>query len=207
MRRRLLVSKNNSGGTNGYDYVDMGEAGIWATCNIGANSPEEAGLYFAWGETTGYADASGNKKFSWDYYKFGTQNNLTKYNSTDRLTTLELEDDAAHVIMGGDWRMPTANEFQELYNACDTLWTTQNGVNGRLFTLKNDSSKQLFFPAAGYALGGSISYVGSGYYWSSSLYTSGSSDAYSLGFVSSAIIPQGNLGRSYGLSVRGVLDK
>lgn len=86
---------------NGYDYVDMGEAGIWATCNIGANKPEEYGLYFAWGETEGYPDTSGDKKFTWDDYKFGTKDNLTKYNSTDNLTTLELEDDAAHVNMGG----------------------------------------------------------------------------------------------------------
>lgn len=75
--------------TNGHDYVDMGEAGIWATCNIGASKPEEAGLYFAWGETEGYIDAS-IRKFTYDNYKFGgdNQGGQSKYNSEDGLLIL-----------------------------------------------------------------------------------------------------------------------
>lgn len=197
---------------NGHDYVDMGDAGIWATCNVGASKPEEPGLYFAWGETIGYPDASGDKKFNSDYsdYKFGTSDNFTKYNSTDRLTTLEPEDDAAHVIMGGDWRMPTKDEFQKLYNLCNIEWTTDykgTGVKGMVFRLKSDESKQVFFPAAGYCGYGSVSFVGLyGFVWSSSLYSS-VGYVYYLTFNSGNIYPNSN-SRSYlGCSVRGFIPK
>lgn len=191
--------------TNGYDFVDMGEAGIWATCNIGANSPEEYGLYFAWGETIGYPNGKGDKKFTWENYRFGTQNNLTKYNSIDGLKTLEPEDDAAYVNMGGDWRIPTREEFQALYDACNTIWTTQNGVYGRLFTLKTDSSKQLFFPAAGFVNSIFMDSVGySGFYWLSSLSTS-NNYAYYLYFELSNVNPQSHNTRYYGFSVRGFI--
>lgn len=189
--------------TNGYDYVDMGEAGIWATCNIGASKPEEAGLYFAWGETVGYPDAKSGKSFSWNNYKFGTEDNLTKYNSIDGLTSLELEDDGAHVNMGGDWRMPSASEFQNLYNACNTTWTTQDGVYGRLLTLKTDSTKQLFFPAAGEAQK-SVGSVGlNGLYLSSSLFSV--KTTYYLFFSSSSISPDSTSHRCYGKSIRAFI--
>ena len=159
-RRRCLQGSAVDGEINGFGFVDMGEAGIWATCNVGANKPEERGLYFAWGETKGYPDASGDKKFSWEDYKFGTsESDLTKYNSTDELTTLELEDDAAHVNMGGNWRMPTKDEVQKLIELCNTEWTTNyegTGIKGRIFKLKTDESKQLFFPVAGRCDNGNI---------------------------------------------------
>ena len=137
---------------NGHEYVDMGDAGIWATCNIGATKPEEYGLYFAWGETTGYANANGEKKFTWNDYKFGTQNDLSKYNSTDKLTTLELEDDAAHVNMGGDWVIPSPDAFFTLIMLCNSEVIEnykETGVKGILFKLKTDNSKELFFPVCG----------------------------------------------------------
>lgn len=223
MRRRLLVSKENSENkipeANGYDYVDMGEAGIWATCNIGATKPEEYGLYFAWGETTGYANASAKPGggFAWSTYELckGSPSTMKKYctsssqGTVDNKTTLEPEDDAAHVIMGGNWRMPTAEEFKKLYDVCNVTWVTgYNGgnVNGRLFTLKTDSSKQLFFPAAGYA-GASMLNVGTnGLYWSSSLSTSDSYNAYGLYFSSSGVNPRNYDNRDSGYSVRAILN-
>lgn len=195
--------------TNGYEYVDMGEAGIWATCNIGANKPEETGLYFAWGETQGYSTPAEKGGFSWDTYKFGgtINGNQTKYNSSDTLTTLELEDDAAHVNMGGNWRMPTSEEFRKLFEICNTEIVTNynnSNINGRLFTLKTDISKQLFLPEAGYALNNSIS-ASEGDYWSNSLKDSDISKAYYFNFTVGSINPNGSYYRYVGHSIRAFI--
>ncbi|MBR3492772.1 MAG: leucine-rich repeat protein [Bacteroidales bacterium] len=158
------------------DYVDLGLPSglLWATCNVGADSPEDYGDYFAWGETTP------KDVYNWDTYQYcmGSSSTLTKYcnNSsygyegfTDDLTTLLPEDDAATANWGSGWRMPTDEEWQELYNNTTVTWTTQNGVSGRLFTAANGNS--LFLPAAGYRYDSSLQYAGSrGDYWSSSLY-------------------------------------
>ena len=143
---------------NGHDYVDLGlpSGTLWAAMNVGASKASEAGLYFQWGDAQGYsADQIGNgegqKKFSEDYsdykwYLSGTidENNLkfTKY--TTGGATLDLEDDAAHVNMGGSWHMPTPNQFQELLDNTTSTLTTQDGINGRLFTSKKDTSKSIF---------------------------------------------------------------
>lgn len=200
---------------NGYEYVDMGLSVSWATCNIGSSEPEETGLYFAWGETTGYPDASSGKKFSWSDYDLcnGLSSGITKYctsnsyGTADNLTTLEYTDDAAHINMGGDWRMPTKLEMQELCDACDITWTTKNGVNGLLFKLKVDNNKQLFFPATDNANSGIINAYGVyGYYWTSSLVEDSGYSAYSLSFgedfVKSADY---TMNRYNGFNVRGVL--
>lgn len=217
------VINNIGGGANGYEYVDLGLSVNWATCNIGANKPEDYGLYFAWGETTGYSSASeknGGFDFSTTPYwvsgswastkwsKYTATNGYSSTGTADNKLVLELEDDAAHVILGGDWRMPTKEEFGELYNACNITWTTQNGVNGLLFKLKADSSKTLFFPAAGEMTGSSIYNVGVFCdYWSSSLYTSASYIAWYLVSDSDNIYPQSNSGRYFGQSIRAVLPK
>lgn len=208
---------------NGYDYVDMGEAGYWATCNIGANSPEEYGLYFQWGDTKGYidscseeeSDSSENKHyFDWSKYKFGTSSNLTKYYSFDDFTTLELKDDAAHVNMGGKWRMPTLNEQRKLRELCDTEWINDyngTGIKGRLFTLKTDESKQLFFPASGYKVM-DTSYIISqaSFIWSSSLKddetTSEDIKAISMS-VNSVRVGSSEDDRCFGCVIRGFIPK
>ena len=94
-----------------YEYVDLGlPSGLkWAKCNVGAEKETDAGLYFAWGETTGYtaSQVGTDKQFSWSDYKYGnSSSDLTKYNQSDGKTVLESADDAASQIMGGDWRMP-----------------------------------------------------------------------------------------------------
>ena len=104
---------------NGHEYVDLGlpSGTLWAKMNVGANSPTDYGLYFAWGETQGYTDAS-TKAFTWNDYKFnpsGDGSTFTKYNATDGLKHLELEDDAAHVNMGGEWHMPNIAQCIELF--------------------------------------------------------------------------------------------
>ena len=157
-----------------HEYVDLGLPSglLWATCNVGANAPEEYGDYFAWGET------QPKDCYDWSNYQhcMGSNITLTKYcnnssygyNSyTDNLTILQPGDDAATANWGSGWRMPTGAEWQELYNNCTWVWTTQNGVNGRCFTGPNGNS--IFLPAAGYRnYEGSLYLADSiGYYWSS----------------------------------------
>lgn len=92
---------------------------------MGATKPEEYGDYFAWGETTP------KKDYSWNTYKWGTKNALTKYTATDGKTVLEPEDDAATANCGGEWRMPTNADIEELVANTTNKWMTLNGVNGR----------------------------------------------------------------------------
>lgn len=162
---------NGGGSANGHEYVDLGlQSGtLWATCNVGAITPESYGDYFAWGETVP------KTIYYWNTYRYcnGSYFTLTKYCSkssygyngfTDNLTNLLPVDDAATANWGSGWRMPTYEEWNELLNNTTNIWTTWNGVNGWLFTAPNGAS--LFLPAAGPDFAGS-----NGYYWSRSLDT------------------------------------
>ena len=205
---------------NGHDYVEIG--GVkWATMNVGATSITDTGLYFQWGDTSGYTAAQvgsgeGPKYFGWADYKYGNGTSspgatgMTKYNLTDGKTILDSEDDAAQAAWGGSWRMPTTAEFAALGNAVNTVWTNDyqsTGVSGLVCTDKTDSSKVLFFPAAGYYNDGSVSNVGSyGVYWSSSLNTSIVIYGRNLNFSSGGVDWQYNGYRYYGFPVRGVVD-
>jgi len=161
-----------------HEYVEI--AGLkWATMNVGANSVTDTGLYFQWGDTQGYTadqvgSGEGNKYFGWEDYKYGSSAPFSKYDN-DGKTVLDLEDDAARANWGGSWRMPTKDEYVALGAAVNTAWTASyqgSGVSGLVCTDKTDSSKVLFFPAAGSCFNGSVGRVGNlGYYWSSSLYT------------------------------------
>ena len=190
----------------GYEYVDLGLSVKWAKCNVGAEKETDAGLYFAWGETTGYtaSQVGTDKQFSWSDYKYGnSSSNLTKYNQSDRKTVLESADDAASQIMGGDWRMPTETEFQELIDKTTKKWTQVNGVNGYKFTSKINGNS-IFIPAAGDCYDGSV--YGVGLYsnvWSSSLDSSDSDNAWNLSF-DSGYCSMGVNSRCNGQSVRGV---
>ena len=199
---------------NGYEYVDLGlpSGTLWATMNVGAKKASDAGLYFQWGDTQGYTAeqvgiSEGQKKFAEDEsdYKFGVYPNYSKYTTPG--ATLELEDDAAHAIMGGSWHIPTPTQFQELLNTAYTTneWTTQDGVNGRLFTSKKDRTKSIFIPAAGGAWDGSVRYRGDGGgVWSSLLSTGSVGGGQGLCFGSGGAGLYGN-SRCGGLSVRGVV--
>ena len=197
------------GGGVTYEYVDLGLSVKWAKCNVGAEKETDAGLYFAWGETTGYtaSQVGTDKQFSSSDYKYGnSSSNLTKYNQSDGKTVLESTDDAAAQIMGGDWRMPTQTEFQELLDNTDKLWTTINGVNGYKFTSIKEGyqNNSIFIPAAGSCYGGSVRDVGSyGNVWSSSLFASNPGNAWNLNF-SSGDCSMSYSGRYSGRSVRGV---
>ena len=201
-----------------HDFVEIG--GIkWATMNVGATGVTDYGLFFQWGDTQGYTAAqvgsgSGQKYFGWSDYKYWTadtgsgSSGMTKYNSTDGKTVLDASDDAVTAAWGGSWRIPTANEFLALTAATNSSWVTDyqgSGINGTLFTDKTDSSKVLFFPAAGRCGRGSVGSVGGeGNYWSSSLNTNGVTYGHYLGFGSSSVTVSYNY-RYRGYSVRGVL--
>ena len=188
---------------NGHAYVDLDlpSGTKWAKYNVGANSETDYGLYFSWGNIEGHKKASGYD-FSKSTYSSTSGN---RYNRVSVNISANSDYDAARVNMGGKWRMPTKDEFQELYDNTDSKWTHINDVYGYMFMKKTDHSVYVFFPAAGYYNGTGHNYNGSyGYYWSSVLYSTES--AYSLRF-SSAIYTQENKYRYYGSSVRGVIDK
>ena len=169
-----------------HEYVDLGLSVKWATCNVGAKKTEDYGDYFAWGET------KPKKSYS-----------SSNYSYTSNPTILPLSADAARANWGGSWRMPTKAEQDELRNNCTWTWTTQKGVKGYMVTSKKNS-KSIFLPAAGSRYVSSLLNAGSyGYYWSSSLSTSNTSDAYCLYFDSS-YVDWYFYDRYYGRSVRPV---
>lgn len=178
-------------------YVDLGLPSglLWATRNVGANAPEKFGDYFAWGETTP------KYGYTWENYQYYDGSNLTKYTGSDGLVTLLPEDDAATVNWGGNWRMPTKEEFEELYNNTTVTWTEQNGVNGLLFTASN--GKSLFLPAAGEFNYYVIS-INDGEYWSRSLSTDNPSNAWGVCFNSFGLNQNGYADRFNGRTIRPV---
>jgi len=210
---------------NGYEYVDLRlpSGTLWATKNIGADKPSDFGLYFQWGDVQGYTQdqiglGDGQKKFSsdWSDYKWLRNDAFTNYrnafvkyrNGGMVLDILDLEDDASNVNMGGDWHIPTPSQIQELLDNTKNKWTTQDGVNGRLFTSKTDTSKSIFIPAEGMASKGSVKGVGSyGLVWSSVLSANDVGYGQDLSFGSDDAYLGGYGNRCGGFSVRGVLDK
>ena len=149
-----------------HEYVDLGlpSGTLWATCNVGAEEPEEFGDYFAWGETKPKDDYSENTYFDTE----DGGKTLKKYNG-DGDPILLPEDDAATANWGSDWRMPLYEQFQELLNSTTTTWTKQNGVNGLLVTGTNGNS--IFLPAAGWHSYAQLNYEGMyGSYWTSEYY-------------------------------------
>lgn len=163
---------------NGHEYVDLGlkdEQGrtiYWATCNIGADKPEEYGDYFAWGATKGYGSDDLHWSFVWGLAPFN--NHSTEYdadyfysirNTVCPNEVLAIDYDAASQNWGGSWRMPTQNELMKLMHNC----TFSNSEGGYVVTGENENS--IFLPTTGYRYGNSLKNNGnSGYYWSSSIY-------------------------------------
>jgi hypothetical protein len=177
---------------------------------VGASSPEDYGDYFAWGET------QPKSYYDWSTYLYTCNDDwdgLTKYcdrsdygcnGFTDNLTILQPGDDAATANWGSGARMPTKQEWEELENYCSSVWTTQNGVNGRRFTGSNGNT--LFLPAAGYRWYGELGYAGyNGYYCSSSLYTDYPDGAWCFNFNSDDTGVSGR-SRDRGQSVRAVRE-
>ena len=153
-----------------HDYVDLDlpSGNLWATCNVGAEKPEELGYYFAWGET------STKSSYSLSNYKWynGSDGSFSKYGNYDELS---LSDDAAYVNWGSNWRMPNYDDLSELITSyyTTTVETTQNGVKGLKITSRSNGNS-IFLPAAGYMNGSTLAGAGTNvYYWSSDSYDQG----------------------------------
>ena len=194
-RKNAEIQKSTSNMANGHEYVDLGlPSGLkWATCNVGANKPEDYGDYFAWGEL----------KPKQEY----TDQTYEHYRSINRKMVFlgeisgNTQYDTARVKWGGSWRMPTFDELNELRTKCTWNWTTQNGVNG--YKVTGPSGASIFLPAAGYRDGSSLYDAGSdGNYWSS---TPNDDYAYLLYFYSNDLYII-DYNRYYGRSVRPVLE-
>ena len=173
----LLFSVNVEAQTrtvpNSAKAIDLGlpSGTKWANINIGAEKPEDFGLFFAWGETDGYgSNTLDNKQFNFDKYKHGpAANNLKKYNFNDGKKQLDGKDDAARENWGSKWRMPTYKDFYELLENTTSEWTTINGINGYKFVSKRNGNF-IFLPAAGYRRSSNLNNQNEyGYYWSSTL--------------------------------------
>ena len=176
---------------DGHEYVDLGLSVKWATCNVGATSPEEYGDYFAWGETSPK-----------DEY---TENNCSTYGKQMSDIAGNAQCDAATANWGGNWRMPTKTEMQELIGKCTRKWTTQNGVKGYKVTGPNGNS--IFLPAAGTRGGSSLYSAGIyGSYWSSSTREIYAYDAYNLGLSDYGLDIKYTDNRYYGLCIRPVSE-
>ena len=153
-----------------HEAVDLGLSVKWATCNVGAESPEEYGDYFAWGETTTKSEYTKENCKTWE-------KNIADISGNPAY-------DAATANWGGSWRMPTKAEFEELENNCTWQWTTQGGKNGYKVTSKK-TGNSIFLPAACYSYGSFHGITGNyGYYWSSTPGESDTQGAYSLHFGS-----------------------
>lgn len=178
---------------NGHAYVDLGLPSglLWATMNIGAESPWDYGAYFAWGET------NSKSKYSWELYKWGNGETFTKYNAdiddtfgkVDNKKTLEKEDDAAAINWGSNWRIPTVEEWAELCNEenCTWLFSNQHGVNGQVVTSKINGNS-IFLPAAGVYYDQYVDFKGEyAEYWSASLCKAVPYKAYIMSFVAGSV--------------------
>ena len=141
------ISVNTTDAESEDDYVvDLGLSVKWATCNVGANSPEEYGDYFAWGETSP-KDSYTYTNCKTMYYK-----GMLSHGPTEVFEDISgnATYDAARANWGDGWRMPTMAEFMELIDNCTCREEKLNGVSGYRVTGPNGNS--IFFPAAGYRL-------------------------------------------------------
>ena len=203
---------DNNSDTDTSGYVDLGLSVKWATCNLGATKPEEMGDYYAWGETSIKLDYGSFFEYKWSYD--GTYNTLNKYNTkhsfgvVDKKKVLDAEDDAAHVKLGGKWRIPTRAEWSELMKKCTWTWTTQGGVNGYKVTSKING-ESIFLPTTLYRdrirVGPDDHGSYHGYYWSSSLCTVEPDEAWNM-YLASIYFHMSHESRCRGMSVRPVTE-
>lgn len=203
------------GGLNDHEWVDLGlpSGTLWATCNVGADTPEGYGDYFAWGET------QPKSIYDWITYKYCNfySDQLTKYCNyydygyngfTDNLVVLQSDDDAATVNWGNGWYTPTKEQWEELLEHTDHIPVPQYRANGWRFVSSNGNS--IFLPTAGRRYDREINDVGSiGYYWSSTLATHSPDLAWhfhmlSCDYGAGVIFLMGDTKRYYGHTVRPV---
>lgn len=184
--------------------VDLGLSVYWASCNIGADSPEENGTLFAWAET------EEKSSYGWSNYKYcknGDKYKITKYSSkVDKKNIIDPEDDAAHVNWGGGWRMPTSKEVRELFDKCIWKWTEVNGIPGYMVTGPNGNSIFLPVTSSGYFdnISSQMKYE-SGTYWINEC-SRGNSDIAILMYISKKGKIMDGYHRHYGIVIRAVCE-
>lgn len=206
-----LTIVNAQNKEKGHEYVDLGLSVKWATCNVGASTPEDYGSFYAWGET------KTKQSFTAKNYVFRTGGTwaenikLSKYNTdpekgpVDGKVRLASSDDAASVNWGGRWRTPTKDEVEELFSRCSWVKTELNGVPGFRVTGLNGNS--IFLPATGLMSENKI--IGQGEracIWSSSLVADGaypSAAAFCL-IVYNSKNRQNDMDRHNGMMIRPV---
>ena len=204
----------------GVEAVDLGlpSGTLWASCNIGATTPEGYGDYFAWGEVEPYYNSldpltwkSGKENgYAWSSYRYDNSaghdgSSFSKYTGSD-YSVLQPEDDAARYNWGINWRMPTNDELWELINNTDKEWTTINSVTGYKFKKKTDASVFIFLPSGIGVNGTSVLYENTrGEYWSSTDVTETGDLAYKAYFINDGTVSSGAGGyRCLGRNVRAV---
>ncbi len=213
-----------SGTCNGYQWVDLGNGTLWATCNVGASKPEDYGNYYAWGETTPKPD------YDFDTYKYFKKDNntywVTKYYANtggtdygynglnDQIRYLEAEDDAATQVMGENWCTPTKSQLEALLmenpenSTFEQSWEKRNGVLGMLIKSKMNDN-ELFVPAAGrmYENGQQLN-NGQNFYWTNQIVNS-SQKSYCYGFISNFTSNWGTSTayRYFGFPIRAVIKQ
>lgn len=190
------------------EAIDLGLSVKWASFNVGASRPEEYGNYYSWGEVE-VKDEYSIANYKW--CKPYTFKALKKYSTAsgngvlDNKSILEADDDVACKEYGSQWRMPTKDEFQELTDNCECLWTERGGVNGMLFTSKINGNS-VFFPAAGFKRDDRLNKDGFvGHYWSASLSENQMDNACSLDFHKGRHIVSRTIMRLNGMTVRAVM--
>lgn len=173
--------------------IDLGLSIRWASCNIGATAPEESGEYYMWADTLGGWDSY--DKAHHPYYK---SNQYTRYNSTDHRTRLIPFDDAAYINWGETWRMPTKDEWNELFTQC--TWEKEKLNDEWVYKVTGPNGNYIYIPLAGYKQYGYLYKDGSGSYWTSELYSSGAPFATHIAGSRNS----GPADPSYGRSIRAV---
>ena len=187
--------------------VDLGlpSGTLWCDRNVCAMSPEDYGAFFSWGNVEPHFPKKDNMDWGDDDNAFDYKFNSEEYKKTPGYKlegNIDAAHDAATVNLGEPWRMPTEDDFQELYDNCDWTRKTVNGVNGYLVTSKINGNS-LFFPCSGYGHNASWDSRGAnGYYWSASF--GSAADARRLGFRSGGVYPQSHDARFCGVAVRPV---
>ena len=163
-----LKNPKLTGTHKNHEWVDLGLSVKWATCNVGASTPGAYGNYYAWGETSTKSSYTRDNSASYGKFWSDVGGNSSR--------------DAARANWGGNWRLPTEAECQELIENCTWTRTTQNGHKGYKVTSKKNG-QSIFLPAAGYRNGDKLYLDGkNGYYWSSSSDESYTGLAYGLFF-------------------------
>ncbi len=190
---------------NGFTYIDLGlpSGRLWSTENLGAGVPGDPGYYFAWGEV------SGKSEYTKNTYKYGSTS-MTKYNGTDGLVELSGEDEAATVLRGEYWQIPTVDDFTELKDNCTWVWGSKTSSLGWVtygYTITGKNGNSIFLPAVGYFKNSLTDGVGSdGHYWTRNLYHENNTRAYKFYFNKTSSTNEIADDRYLGMPIRPVIE-